>query len=176
MSGIALQRINNHWISRDLAFRRITFPSVIVSFSLVPLLSSCFEHNLSYSLVKCLAECDSCFVCRNGLFVYSLFVQRLPLLYLVRRLDRERHRCPAELRACAPPRVVTVLLRILPQPLCVCISISVSATCCLSCVFLAVSVCNKLCSKYPNLKVCSFRDRILMADATDFCGTFNHQQ
>src|SRR4029434_2227751 len=62
VSGIALQRINNHWISRDLAFRRITFPSVIVIFSVVPLLSSCFEHNLSYSLVKCLAECDSCFV------------------------------------------------------------------------------------------------------------------
>src|SRR4029434_9040777 len=79
-SGIALQRIHNHWISRDLAFRRITFSLFIVCFSLVPRLSSCFGYKLSFSLVKCLAECDSCFVCRNGLFFYSLFIQRLPLL------------------------------------------------------------------------------------------------
>src|SRR4029434_10831086 len=127
------KRKRSHWISRDLAFRRITFSSIILNFSLVPLLSSCFEYYLSYSLPICLAECDSCFVCRNGVFCYSLFVQRLPLLYLVQRLDRERHRCPAELPAYAPPRVETALLRILPQPLCVRISISVSATCCLSC-------------------------------------------
>src|SRR4029434_3067963 len=108
------KRKHSHWISRDLAFRRITFSAIIVSFSLVPLLSSCFEYYLSYSLVKCLAECDSCFVCRNGVFCYSLLIKRLPLLYLVWRLDLECHQCPAVLRACAPPRVETVL-RILLQ-------------------------------------------------------------
>src|SRR4029434_9591537 len=99
------KRKHSHWISHDLAFRRITFSSIILSFSLVPLLSSCFEYYLSDSLVKCLAECDSCFVCRNGVFCYSLFIKRLPLLSLVWRLDRECHQCPAVLRACAPPRV-----------------------------------------------------------------------
>src|SRR4029434_11058252 len=75
------KRKHSHWISRDLAFRRITLSPVIVSFSLVPLLSSCFEYSLRFSLVKCLAECDSCFVCRNGVFCYRLFIKRLPLLY-----------------------------------------------------------------------------------------------
>src|SRR4029434_8027933 len=103
----------------------------------------------------------SCFVCRNGVFCYSLFIKRLPLLYLVWRLDRECHQCPAVLHACAPPRVETVLLRILPQPLCVCISISVSAPCCLSCVCSWLSPCaiNSVPS-IPQLEVCSFRDRI----------------